>query len=139
MQEIFKRLDHIGIAVHNLDQAEATYGGHFGLTAWERIALPERSMEVAVGQVGDTLIELIAPTSSEAAFYSFLEKRGEGLHHIAYEVEQIDTVLEHLANQGVRLIDQEARPGIHNTRVAFVHPKEVHGVLVELVEHAQTH
>ena len=135
MNGLLVRVDHLGIAVHDVEAAMATYGV-LGLTEWERIPMPERSMDVAVGRVGDTLIELIAPTSPEAAFSKFLADRGEGLHHIAYEVADIDAALATLAAQGVRLIDHQARPGIHNTRIAFLHPKGMHGVLYELVEHA---
>ncbi len=132
---MFERVDHLGIAVRSLEAAVATYRQQFAVEAWEFIALPERFMEVAVGQVGDMLLELIAPTSPAAAFNKFLEERGEGLHHVAYRVADIRAALDQLAAQGVRLIDREPRPGIHNTLVAFVHPKAVHGVLTELVEH----
>jgi methylmalonyl-CoA/ethylmalonyl-CoA epimerase len=132
MESLLKRVDHLGIAVRDLTTAMATYSATLGLRDWETIELPERSMRVAVG---DTLIELIAPTGPEAAFTKFLAERGEGLHHVAYEVEDIDQALQILAEQGVRLIDSVARPGIHHTRIAFVHPKETLGVLTELVEH----
>lgn len=132
--DLLQRVDHLGIAVQDLDAAIQAYAV-LGVTDWERIALPERAMLVAVARVGTTLLELICPTSPEAAFARFLSERGEGLHHVAYAVADIDAALAELAAQGVRLIDHEARPGIHNTRVAFVHPKAMHGVLVELVEH----
>jgi methylmalonyl-CoA/ethylmalonyl-CoA epimerase len=131
---MLKRLNHIGIAVNDLDQAIDFYGATFGVTGWERIALTERHMAVAVASVGETLIELIAPTSEEAAFVKYLRERGQGVHHMAYEVDDIDAALESLAAQGVQLVDQVARPGIHNTRVAFVHPRAAMGVLIELVE-----
>ena len=135
MESLLKRVDHLGIAVHDLTTAMATYSATLGLRDWETIDLPERSMRVAIGRLGDMLIELIAPTSSEAAFNKFLAERGEGLHHVAYEVANIDEALQALAEQGVRLVDSVARPGIHHTRIAFVHPKETLGVLTELVEH----
>ncbi len=137
MEQFLKRLDHLGIAVRDLPTAMATYGAGLGLTDWEIIDLPERSMQVAVGQVGDTLLELITPTSPAAAFSKFLDERGEGIHHIAYEVDDLEAVLAQLEASGVRLIDRTPRPGIHNTRIAFIHPKAMVGVLTELVEHSR--
>lgn len=138
MKQFLKRVDHLGIAVRDLTTAMATYSGGLGLTNWEIIELPERSMRVAVGQVGETLLELITPTDPTAAFTKFLDERGEGIHHIAYEVDNLDKVLADLAEQGVRLIDHTPRPGIHQTRIAFIHPKSMVGVLTELVEHPKT-
>lgn len=135
MEQFLKRLDHLGIAVRDLTAAMATYGAGLGLTDWEIIDLPERSMQVAVGRVGDTLLELITPTSPAAAFSKFLDERGEGIHHIAYEVDDLEAALAQLEASGVRLIDRTPRPGIHNTRIAFIHPKAMVGVLTELVEH----
>jgi len=132
MEQLLTRVDHLGLAVHDLEQAIASYRQQLALDAWEIIEMPERHMRVAVGQVGGTLLELIAPTSPDA---KFLAERGEGIHHVAYTVEDIDHALESLQAQGVRLIDHQARPGIHGTRIAFIHPKALHGVLTELVEH----
>ena len=136
MQQFLKRLDHLGIAVRDLSAAMATYGDSLGLTDWEVIDMPERAMQVAIGRVGETLLELITPTSPAAAFSKFLDERGEGIHHIAYAVDNLEAVLAQLEASGVRLIDRTPRPGIHNTRIAFVHPKGMLGVLTELVEHA---
>ena len=132
---MFKRVDHIGIAVQDIDQAVALYTHAFGITEWERIDLPERHTSVAVARFGEVLIELIAPSSDEASFAKYLREKGPGMHHIAYTVDDIAASLDELRDRGVQLIDQEARPGIHNTLVAFVHPKAVQGVLVELVQH----
>ena len=131
---MLKRVDHIGIAVHDLDQSVAFYRDALGVDEWERIELPERHMAVAVCHVGETMLELIMPTSDEAAFAKFLRERGEGIHHIAYEVADLDGAMRALEGQGVRLIDAQGRPGIHDTRVAFLHPKSTHGVLTELVQ-----
>jgi methylmalonyl-CoA/ethylmalonyl-CoA epimerase len=131
---MFTQIDHIGIAVADLDAATAFYEGAFGVEGWERIELPEQHMRVAVAHVGHSLIELIAPTSEAASFAKFLRERGPGMHHIAYRVADIDAALASLRAQGVQLIDERPRRGIHNTRVAFVHPKAAMGVLVELVE-----
>ncbi len=132
---MFKRVDHLGFAVHNIDQAVEFYQHAFGISEWERIDLPERHTAVAVARVGDTLLELIAPTSDDASFAKYLREKGPGMHHIAYTVDDIAAALDDLRARGVPLIDQEARPGIHNTLVAFVHPKGAQGVLVELVQH----
>lgn len=131
---MLKRVHHIGIAVHNLDAAIELYRTAFGVSEWERISMPERHMEIAVCRVGDTLLEFITPTSPEAAFARFLQERGEGVHHIAYEVAEVEPALRTLDESGIRLIDAHARPGIHDTCVAFLHPKAMMGVLIELVE-----
>jgi methylmalonyl-CoA/ethylmalonyl-CoA epimerase len=132
---LFTHVDHIGIAVHSIEEATAFYRDTFGVAAWDVIELPERHMRVAVARVGETLLELIAPTSPEAAFATYLAERGPGMHHIAYRVDDIVAALDSLRAQGVRLIDQQPRPGLHQTLVAFVHPKAAMGVLIELVQH----
>ncbi len=131
---MLKRVDHIGIAVHDLDATIALYRDTFGVVEWERLSLVERHMDVAICRVGDTLLEFITPTSNQAAFAKFLQERGEGIHHIAYEVEELDDALRTLTGKGVRLVDAHGRPGIHNTCVAFLHPKATQGVLTELVQ-----
>lgn len=132
---MFTHLDHIGIAVRDLDEAVAFYSRAFGVSVWERLELPERHMAVAVAHLGASFVELIAPTSEEAAFAKFLRERGPGMHHVAYRVDDIAAALDHLRAEGVPLIDEIPRPGLHNTLVAFVHPKGTLGVLVELVQH----
>lgn len=134
---MFERVHHLGMAVADLEAAVALYTTQYGVAEWERIALPERHMMVAVAEVGGTLIELIAPTSDAAAFAKFLAERGPGLHHIAYQVPDISAALAELKALGVRLIDETPRPGMHNTLVAFVHPKATMGTLVELVQDDQ--
>lgn len=131
---LLRRVDHIGIAVHDLDAAVAFYRDNFGILDWERISLPERHMMVAVCRVGECSLELIAPTSGEAAFARFLNERGEGVHHIAYEVDDVEAALRTVEGRGIRLVDAHGRPGIHDTCVAFLHPKATMGVLTELVQ-----
>lgn len=136
---MFTLIDHIGFVVADVDAAIEHYRQAFGITEWERIALPERHADIGVTRMGDTLLELIAPTSEDASFAKFLRDKGAGLHHIAYRVEDIAASLETLRTRGVPMIDREARPGIHNTLVAFVHPKAGgQGVLIELVQHQTT-
>lgn len=131
---LLRRIDHIGIAVHDLDTAVTFYRDTYGVVDWERIELPERHMSVAVCRVGDSMLELIAPTSEEAAFARFLRERGEGIHHIAYEVADVESALRQVGGRGVRLVDAHGKPGIHNSCVAFLHPKSTMGVLTELVQ-----
>lgn len=131
---LLTKLHHLGIAVRDLDATIALYRHMFSVYDWEQISLPERHMQIAVCRVGDTMLEFITPTSDEAAFASFLRERGDGMHHVAYHVTDIDAALRQLEAGGMRLIDRHARPGIHNTRVAFLHPKATGGVLIELVE-----
>ena len=132
---MFKAVDHIGFAVRNIEEAVSFYTRVFGVSAWERMAMPERHMAVAVAHVGETLLELIAPTSEQASFAKFLQERGPSMHHIAYRVDDIAAALAELSATGIQLIDEEARPGMHNTLVAFLHPKSTQGVLIELVQH----
>jgi methylmalonyl-CoA/ethylmalonyl-CoA epimerase len=133
---MFRAVDHVGLVVENIDEAVAFYRKMFGVTEWEQIAMPERSMRVAVTRIGDTLLELIAPTSDQASFAKFLRERGPGMHHIAYRVDDLAAALAEVKEQGVQLIDEAPRRGMHNTLVAFLHPKSTLGVLIELVQHA---
>jgi methylmalonyl-CoA/ethylmalonyl-CoA epimerase len=132
---MFTNIDHIGFAVRDIEEAIGFYSSMFDVSTWERIAMPERQMAVAVTHVGDTLLELIAPTSEEAAFAKFLNQRGPGMHHIAYRVDDISAALATLKARGVQLIDETPHPGMHDTLVAFLHPKSTLGVLIELVQH----
>lgn len=132
---MFTHVDHIGFAVRNIDEAVAFYAEKFGVTEWDRIDVPERHTSVAVAWVGGQMLELIAPSSEQAAFAKYLAEKGPGMHHMAYRVDDIAAELAELKARGVQLIDEAARPGIHNTLVAFLHPKSCQGVLVELVQH----
>lgn len=132
---MFTDVDHVGVVVRDLEEAVAFYAESFDIREWERVAMPERHMEVAAARIGTTLLELIAPTSAEAAFAKFLDERGPGMHHIAYRVEDIHAALAEVKARGLRVIDEQPRPGLHGTLVAFLHPKSTFGVLTELVEH----
>ncbi|MBX0327952.1 VOC family protein [Oscillochloris sp. ZM17-4] len=136
---MFTLVDHIGFVVADVDAAIDHYRQAFGIESWERIALPERHADIGVARLGDTLLELIAPTSDDASFARFLREKGPGIHHIAYRVDDVAAALDELRARGVPLIDKVARPGIHNTLVAFVHPKAgAQGVLIELVQHQRS-
>ncbi len=132
---MFTNVDHIGFAVRNIDEAIAFYSQTFGVSNWERIPMPERFMDVAATRVGGMLLEIIAPTSDDAAFAKFLRDRGPGMHHVAYRVADVAAALAEAKARGIQLIDETPRPGLHNTLVAFLHPKSTLGVLIELVQH----
>jgi methylmalonyl-CoA/ethylmalonyl-CoA epimerase len=136
---MFTHVDHIGFAVRDIETAIELYSTAFGVREWERIEMADRHMRVAVTRIGETLLEFIAPTSDEAAFAKFLTDHGPGTHHIAYRVDDIHAAIEAVRAQGLKLIDQTPRPGIHNTLIAFIHPKSTQGVLVELVQHQDHH
>jgi methylmalonyl-CoA epimerase len=136
-----KKIDHIGIVVHNIEKALQVYEGALGLRLTDVEEVPEQAVRVAFLPVGESKLELLEPltadTSTELStgggVAKFLEKRGEGLHHICFEVDDIEATLQDLAVQGIRLIDEQPRQGAHG-RVAFLHPKSAHGVLIELIE-----
>jgi methylmalonyl-CoA epimerase len=128
------KIDHIGVVVHDIQEALKAYEAALGLPLREVMEVPDQEVEVAFLPVGESNIELVQPTSSDTAVARFLEKRGEGIHHVCIEVEDIDAALARLRVHKVQLIDEEPRPGAHG-RVAFVHPRAMHGVLIELVEH----
>ncbi len=133
---ILENLYHVAIAVNNLDTAEKIYTTALGLKVEHREVVEDQkvSTSMLVPKDGGTAIELLEPMSEDSPISKFLEKRGEGIHHICYKVDDIDQVLAKLKEQGVRLIDETPRPGAYNSRVAFIHPKAMNGVLVELAE-----
>jgi methylmalonyl-CoA/ethylmalonyl-CoA epimerase len=131
---MIKGIDHIGIAVNNLNEALAVYERALGLKH-ERVTVVEsQKVKVAFLQVGESRIELLEPLNKESTLVGFLEKRGEGIHHIALRVDGIEDMLKKLQNQGITLIDEKPRPGAEGGKIAFLHPKSVKGVLLELCE-----
>lgn len=130
------RIEHIALAVSDLDAAIDLYQRVWGLTLEHRETVEDQGVEEAMFKIGDSYIQLLGPLGPETTVGKFIEKRGEGLHHIAYEVQDIEKALTELKESGVQLIDTEPRKGSRNTKVAFVHPKGNLGVLVELVETA---
>ncbi len=127
-------IDHIGIAVADIERTKKMYEETLNLKRLWAEHIEEQGVDVVAYQVGDTKIELVQPLSQDSPVGKFLQKRGEGLHHIALRVEDIDKTLGDLREKGVELIDQVARPGAHGARIAFIHPNETNGVLYELVE-----
>ena len=132
-------IDHVGVAVEEIDAALPYYTGTLKLELVHRETVAEQGVEAALLDVGDGHIELVAPLGPETGVAKFLDKRGPGLHHVAYRVEAIETVLATLAAEGVRLIDESPRIGIRGSRVAFLHPASTGGVLTEIVEPAEGH
>ena len=127
-----KGLDHVAIAVKDLDKATAFYRDVFGLELTEVEEVPEQQVKTAIFGHGMGRVELICTTVKDSGVARFLEKRGEGLHHICIEVEDIEAAMAELRAQGAPLIDQTPKPGAGGARVAFIHPKGTSGVLTEL-------
>ena len=133
---MFGRIDHIGVAVSDLDSAVALYEDMLGMPVAHRETVESQGVEAVLLDVGDGHVELLRPLGPDTPVGKFIERGGEGLHHVAYAVEDIDAVLNLLSARGVELIDDEARVGIRGSRVAFLHPKATGRVLTEIVEPA---
>jgi methylmalonyl-CoA/ethylmalonyl-CoA epimerase len=127
------RMHHLGVAVEDLDEAVATYERLFGGTVERRDAVPDQGVEAAAVRLGESRVELVTPLGDETPVGRFLVKRGQGMHHVAYAVADLQAALSDLAERGAQLIDEEPHEGLFGLQVAFVHPDSVHGVLSELV------
>jgi methylmalonyl-CoA/ethylmalonyl-CoA epimerase len=128
------KIDHIGIVVRDIQEALKAYEAALGLSLREVVQVPDQQVQVAFLPVGESNVELVQPLAGDTGIARFLEKRGEGIHHICVEVDDIEAALARFKAHGVPLIDEAPRRGAHG-RVAFVHPSGMHGVLIELVEH----
>ena len=133
---MFGLIDHVGVAVEDLDSALALYEGTFGMPVAHRETVSDQGVEAVLLDVGDGHVELLRPLGQDTPVGRFLARRGPGLHHVAYRVDDIDAALTQLREQGVELIDSEPRTGIRASRVAFLHPRATGGVLTEIVEPA---
>ncbi|MEM7008244.1 MAG: methylmalonyl-CoA epimerase [Thermodesulfobacteriota bacterium] len=133
---ILQNLYHVAIAVNNLSEVEDVYTTALGLKVEHREVVEEQKVNTSmlVPKDGGTAVELLEPISEDSPISKFLEKRGEGIHHICYKVDDIESVLTKLKEKGVRLIDETPREGAYNSKVAFIHPKAMNGVLIELAE-----
>ena len=131
------RIDHVGVAVEDMDDALALYRDVLGMPLVHRETVEEQGVDAALLDVGDGHVELLAPLGPDTPVGKYLAKRGPGIHHVAYAVEDIEAELERLRAAGVRLIDETPRIGIRNSRVAFVHPSSSGGVLTEIVQPAE--
>jgi methylmalonyl-CoA/ethylmalonyl-CoA epimerase len=134
---MFGRIDHVGVAVSDLDSAIGLYEGAFGMPVAHRETVESQGVEAVLLDVGDGHVELLRPLGPDTPVGKFIERNGEGLHHVTYAVDDIDAALERLKEQGIELIDTEPRVGIRDSRVAFVHPKATGRVLTEIVEPAE--
>jgi methylmalonyl-CoA epimerase len=131
---VFGRIDHVGVAVEDIEAAIALYEKSFAMRLAHRETVEEQGVEAVLLDVGDGHVELLAPLGPETPVGKYLARKGPGLHHVAYAVDDIDATLEQLAGVGIELIDSEARVGIRGSRVAFLHPRSTGGVLTEIVE-----
>lgn len=136
---MFGRIDHIGVAVEDLDEALALYEERFGMPVQHRETVEEQGVEAVLVGVGESHVELLRPLAPDTAVGQFLARRGPGLHHVAYGTDDIQSALDAVRSAGLALIDEQPRSGIRGTRVAFLHPKSTGGVLTELVEAAEDH
>ncbi len=134
LQEIVIGLDHVAIAVRSIAKSRGLYEAGLGLTPAGEEHVPGQKVNVLMVMAGSQRIELVEPSSADSPISGFLEKRGEGIHHLAWQVADLERSLAHLKDQGVQLIHETAQDGAHGTRVAFVHPRSTGGVLMELVE-----
>jgi methylmalonyl-CoA/ethylmalonyl-CoA epimerase len=134
---MFARVDHIGVAVEDLDAALALYGDALAMPVAHREVVEEQGVEAVLLDVGENHVELLRPLSADTPVGKFLASRGPGLHHVAYQVQDIEAALERLRGEGLRLIDERPRVGIRGSLVAFVHPRATRGVLTEIVQPAE--
>ena len=131
---LFGRIDHIGVAVDDLEAAIELYGSRFGMREQHRETVESQGVEAVLLEVGDGHVELLQPLADDTAVGKFLAKRGPGLHHVAYQTDDIDRTLGVVRDAGIDLIDETPCIGIRGSRVAFLHPRSTGGVLTELVE-----
>ena len=134
---MFGLIDHVGVAVEDLDTALELYEGTFGMPLAHRETVAEQGVEAVLLDVGPCHVELLRPLGPETAVGKFLDRKGPGLHHVAYRVDDIEATLAELERNGVEMIDAEPRIGIRRSRVAFVHPRATGSVLTEIVEPAE--
>jgi methylmalonyl-CoA/ethylmalonyl-CoA epimerase len=133
---VLSTIDHVGIAVDDIDEALALYRDVLGMPLVHRETVKEQGVDAVLLDVGDSHVELLQPLHPDTAVGKYLSKRGPGLHHVAYRVADIEQALSALAAAGMRLIDERPRTGIRGSRVAFLHPSSTGGVLTEIVEPA---
>jgi methylmalonyl-CoA/ethylmalonyl-CoA epimerase len=134
---VLSAIDHIGVAVHDIDESLPLYRDALGMPLVHRETVAEQGVDAVLLDVGDGHIELLAPLGPDTAVGKFLAKRGPGLHHVAYRVADVEATLRALRSAGIRLIDEQPRTGIRGSRVAFLHPASTGGVLTEIVQPAQ--
>jgi methylmalonyl-CoA epimerase len=136
---MFARVDHIGVAVEDLDAAIALHEEAYGMAVAHREVVEAQGVEAVLLDVGENHVELLRPLDGETPVGRFLSKRGPGLHHVAYQVSDVQATLDTLRGRGLRLIDETPRTGIRGSRVAFLHPESSGGVLTEIVQPSEGH
>ena len=139
---VIKKIDHIGVVVNDIEEALKVYQQALGLSLAKVQERPDQAVTIAFLPTGESEIELVQPVTSDSGVAKFLQKRGEGIHHICLEVNDIEKTLADLQEKGLHLIDESPRTGPEGERFAFIHPKSTHGVLIELYEYpksAKTH
>jgi methylmalonyl-CoA/ethylmalonyl-CoA epimerase len=136
---LFARVDHIGVAVEDLDAAIALHQRDYGMALVHREVIDEQGVEAVLLDVGENHVELLRPLGEDTPVGRFLAARGPGLHHVAYQVGDVDSTLAQLRERGLQLIDETPRTGIRGSRVAFLHPAASGGVLTEIVQPAEGH
>lgn len=134
---MLKKIDHLGVAVKDLESALNFYTEHLGLCCKGEEVVPEQKVKVAFLPIGETSVELLEATGPDSPVAKFIEAKGEGVHHIAFRVDNLEEALAELKAKGVRLIDEKPRVGAHGAKIAFIHPKASNGVLVELCERSE--
>ena len=131
---MYLRIDHVAVAVHSLESALKIYGAAMGFENWHIEEIPEQKTRVAMLPIGESHIELLEATEPESPVAAFLKKRGEGLHHICFEVEDLELEIIRLKEAGVRLVNGGSRSGAGGRRIVFIHPSSTNGVLMELTQ-----
>jgi len=139
VDSLLSEIDHVAIAVRDLDQAIAWYESTFGALVVHRETVVSDGVEEALVRVADSYVQLLTPTREDSPVAKFLERKGEGLHHVAYRVADCAVALDAVQRAGAELIDHVPRPGSRGTTVAFVHPRSCFGTLVELVQEGEFH
>lgn len=136
LRRVFSRIDHIGVAVEEIEPALALYRDSLRLDVAHREVVEQQGVEAVLLDVGENHVELLAPLGPDTPVGKFLARNGPGLHHVAYQVSDIDAALQAVVDAGLELIDRQPRTGIRGSRVAFLHPRSTGGVLTEIVEPA---
>jgi len=136
---VFGRIDHIGVAVADLEEAVSLYSERLGMPLQHRETVEQQGVEAVLMGVGEAHVELLSPLGPDTAVGRFLDRNGPGMHHVAYGTDDIESALDAARTAGLELIDDSPRAGIRGSRVAFVHPKSTGGVLTEIVEAAEGH
>ena len=131
---MIKGVNHIGIAVRDLEKSAGLFAEIFGIDDIHKETVPEQKVEIASLKVGDVLIELTAPTDDSSPIAKFIEKKGEGIHHIAFESDDVNAELSRLKDSGINLINETAKDGAHDMLIAFLHPKSTNNVLMEICQ-----